>query len=113
MAVNWIALAHRLAEGARAEIIEDRKRLEEIEVQRTIARNRSLYIANLTTSYVSVKMFQPKFSGLRQTGMKTQSGLTIAKNSVANLARPGVSVLVALVLPPFLTRRLSHDMCAA
>jgi hypothetical protein len=39
--------------------------------------------------------------------------LTIAKNSVANLARLGVSVLVALVLPPFLTRRLSHDMYAA
>ncbi len=34
--------------------------------------------------------------------MKTQSSLTIAKNSVANLARLGVSVLAALVLPPFL-----------
>ncbi len=45
--------------------------------------------------------------------MKTQHSLTIAKNSVANLARLGVSVLVALVLPPFLTRRLSHDMYAA
>ena len=45
--------------------------------------------------------------------MKTQSSMTIARNSVANLARLGVSVLVALVLPPFLTRRLSHDMYAA
>ena len=39
--------------------------------------------------------------------------MTIAKNSLANLIRLGVSVLAAAVLPPFLTRRLSHDMYAA
>jgi O-antigen/teichoic acid export membrane protein len=45
--------------------------------------------------------------------MKLQSSLTIAKNSFANLARFAVSVLAAMLVPPFLTRRLSHDMYAA
>ncbi len=45
--------------------------------------------------------------------MKSQASLTIAKNSLANLMRLGVGVLVAMLLPPFLTRRLSHDMYAA
>lgn len=45
--------------------------------------------------------------------MKSQTSLTIAKNSLANLMRLGVGVLVAMLLPPFLTRRLSHDMYAA
>jgi len=45
--------------------------------------------------------------------MKSQGAITIAKNSVANLLRFAVSVLAAAVLPPFLTRRLSHDMYAA
>lgn len=45
--------------------------------------------------------------------MKSQSSVTIAKNSLANLARLGVSVLIATLLPPLLTRRLSHDMYAA
>lgn len=39
--------------------------------------------------------------------------MTIAKNSFANLTRFAVSVLAAALLPPFLTRRLSHDMYAA
>jgi len=39
--------------------------------------------------------------------------MTIAKNSVANLMRFAVSVLAAALVPPFLTRRLSHDMYAA
>ncbi|MES2219508.1 MAG: hypothetical protein V4587_00900, partial [Acidobacteriota bacterium] len=39
--------------------------------------------------------------------------MTIAKNSVANLLRFAVSVLTAALLPPFLTRQLSHDMYAA
>ncbi len=45
--------------------------------------------------------------------MKSQSSLTIAKNSFANLMRFAVSVLAAMLVPPFLTRRLSHDMYAA
>ncbi len=45
--------------------------------------------------------------------METRRSLTIAKNSLANLTRLSVSVLVALLLPPFLTRRLSHEMYAA
>ncbi len=45
--------------------------------------------------------------------MKSQGPMTIAKNSVANLIRFAVSVLAAALLPPFLTRRLSHDMYAA
>jgi O-antigen/teichoic acid export membrane protein len=45
--------------------------------------------------------------------MKSQGPLTIAKNSFANLMRFAVSVLAAALLPPFLTRRLSHDMYAA
>ncbi|MHB1938701.1 MAG: MATE family efflux transporter [Acidobacteriaceae bacterium] len=45
--------------------------------------------------------------------MKSNGPLTIAKNSVANLVRFAVSVLAAALLPPFLTRRLSHDMYAA
>ena len=45
--------------------------------------------------------------------MKSQGPMTIAKNSVANLLRFAVSVLAAALLPPFLTRRLSHDMYAA
>ncbi len=45
--------------------------------------------------------------------MKSHGPLTIAKNSVANLIRFAVSVLAAALLPPFLTRRLSHDMYAA
>jgi O-antigen/teichoic acid export membrane protein len=45
--------------------------------------------------------------------MKSQGPLTIAKNSFANLLRFAVSVLAAALLPPFLTRRLSHDMYAA
>ncbi|MGB8481135.1 MAG: hypothetical protein WCE63_20195 [Acidobacteriaceae bacterium] len=45
--------------------------------------------------------------------MKSQGPLTIARNSVANLIRFAVSVLAAALLPPFLTRRLSHDMYAA
>ena len=45
--------------------------------------------------------------------MKSQGPITIAKNSVANLLRFAVSVLAAALLPPFLTRRLSHDMYAA
>ena len=45
--------------------------------------------------------------------MKSQGPITIAKNSVANLVRFAVSVLAAALLPPFLTRRLSHDMYAA
>ena len=45
--------------------------------------------------------------------MKSHGPMTIAKNSVANLLRFAVSVLAAALLPPFLTRRLSHDMYAA
>ena len=45
--------------------------------------------------------------------MKSQGPLTIAKNSLANLMRFAIGVLAAVVLPPFLTRRLSHDMYAA
>ena len=45
--------------------------------------------------------------------MKSQGPATIAKNSFANLMRFAVGVLAAAVLPPFLTRRLSHDMYAA
>ncbi|HWF65912.1 MAG TPA: polysaccharide biosynthesis C-terminal domain-containing protein [Acidobacteriaceae bacterium] len=45
--------------------------------------------------------------------MKSQGSLTIAKNSLANLMRFAISVLAAVVLPPILTRRLSHDMYAA
>jgi len=45
--------------------------------------------------------------------MKSASSTTIAKNSIVNLARLGVSVLVAILVPHFLTRRLSHDMYAA
>ncbi len=45
--------------------------------------------------------------------MRPQGSLTIAKNSLANLIRLGVGVLAAALLPPFLTRRLSHDMYAA
>ncbi|HEY5255701.1 MAG TPA: hypothetical protein VIJ53_13685, partial [Acidobacteriaceae bacterium] len=45
--------------------------------------------------------------------MKSQGPITIAKNSVANLLRFAVSLLAAALLPPFLTRRLSHDMYAA
>ena len=45
--------------------------------------------------------------------MKSHGPWTIAKNSVANLIRFAVSVLAAALLPPFLTRRLSHDMYAA
>jgi O-antigen/teichoic acid export membrane protein len=45
--------------------------------------------------------------------MKTDGALTIAKNSAANLIRFAISVLAAMLLPPFLTRRLSHDMYAA
>ena len=45
--------------------------------------------------------------------MKSQASLTIAKNSFANLMRLGVGAMVAVLLPPFLTRRLSHDMYAA
>ncbi len=45
--------------------------------------------------------------------MKSHGSLTIAKNSGANLARLAMSVLTAMLLPPFLTRRLSHDMYAA
>ncbi|HET9086827.1 MAG TPA: hypothetical protein VFN53_04850 [Acidobacteriaceae bacterium] len=45
--------------------------------------------------------------------MKTDGAITIAKNSIANLMRFAVGVLAAIILPPFLTRRLSHDMYAA
>src|SRR5665213_3307721 len=48
-----------------------------------------------------------------RSAMKSNGPLTIAKNSVANLTRFAVSVLAAALLPPFLTRRLSHDMYAA
>ncbi len=45
--------------------------------------------------------------------MEPRHSLTIAKNSVVNLARLCVSVMLALLLPPFLTHRLSHEMYAA
>ena len=51
--------------------------------------------------------------GAHATAMKSHGPMTIAKNSVANLIRFAVSVLAAALLPPFLTRRLSHDMYAA
>lgn len=48
-----------------------------------------------------------------RTAMKPQGPMRIAKNSFANLVRFAVSVMAAALLPPFLTRRLSHDMYAA
>jgi O-antigen/teichoic acid export membrane protein len=39
--------------------------------------------------------------------------LVFAKNAIANLGRGGISAIVALLLPPFLTRSLSHDAFGA
>lgn len=39
--------------------------------------------------------------------MKTQEKLVLAKNAVANIFRGGAAAVVALVLPPFLTRYMS------
>ena len=49
----------------------------------------------------------------RAVRMTSQGSLKIVKNSLANLIRLGAAVLAALVLPPFLTRHLSHDIYAA
>jgi len=40
-------------------------------------------------------------------------GTTIAKNAISNLIRGGATAIVALALPHFLTRSLSHDRFAA
>jgi hypothetical protein len=41
MIVNWLEFAQRLAEGARAKVAEDRRRLEEPPEQRADTRIRS------------------------------------------------------------------------
>ncbi|MGA3228134.1 MAG: hypothetical protein ABSC65_30510 [Acidobacteriaceae bacterium] len=38
MLVDWLEMAQRLAAGARAKVAEDRRRLEELQAQRTDAR---------------------------------------------------------------------------
>jgi O-antigen/teichoic acid export membrane protein len=40
-------------------------------------------------------------------------GFIVVKNAAANVLRGGASAIVAVVLPPFLTRSLSHDRFAA
>jgi hypothetical protein len=41
MLVDWLEMAQRLAAGARAKVAEDRRRLEELQAQRTDSRGAS------------------------------------------------------------------------